>query len=82
MRQDAWQAGQWLAFRQVVDADPIRDPYFQLAGGSPIYAMAPGQLVAARLGNLPSDANAFHRNDPASANPTTLFVLLRHEVFY
>jgi hypothetical protein len=53
--------------------------HFQLNAGSPIYATAAGQLVAARLHSLDDQ---YHRQDPASPHPSALFVLLRHEVFF
>ena len=56
--------------------------HFQLDSGSPIYACAAGQLVAARLHTAGAVADPYDRFNPASPHPTTLFVLLRHEVFY
>jgi hypothetical protein len=56
--------------------------HFQLDAGSPIYATAAGQLVAARLHTADAVDDPYNRHDPASQNPSTLFVLLRHEVFF
>jgi hypothetical protein len=53
--------------------------HFELAAASPIYAMAAGQIVAARLGPVNSE---FNRDEADSVYPSALFVLLRHEVFF
>jgi N-acetylmuramoyl-L-alanine amidase len=53
--------------------------HFLLTEGAPIYALACGQIVAARLGPA---AGPLARVDAASPHASALFVLLRHEVFF
>jgi hypothetical protein len=57
--------------------------HFQVDAVSPIYSMAAGQLVAARL-SLPDEEveSELDRDDRASVHPSARFVLLRHEVFF
>jgi len=57
--------------------------HFHLDSGSPIYALAAGKLVAARL-HAPGvgGQDPFDRHNAASAHPSAHFVLLRHEVFF
>jgi hypothetical protein len=57
--------------------------HFHLDNGSLLYAVAAGQLVAARLAPLGAPGeDPFHREDSTSAYPSASFVLLRHEVFF
>jgi hypothetical protein len=56
--------------------------HFEINSGSPIYSLAAGQLVAARLSLPDEDEDEFDRNDGASVHPSARFVLLRHEVFF
>ncbi|HEV2700342.1 MAG TPA: N-acetylmuramoyl-L-alanine amidase [Steroidobacteraceae bacterium] len=53
--------------------------HFDLDAASPIYAMAGGQIVGARLG---PPAGSLNRTGSDSPHPSALFVLLRHEVFF
>jgi len=53
--------------------------HFELDAAAPIYALACGQIVAARLGPA---AGPLARADSASPHASALFVLLRHEVFF
>ena len=53
--------------------------HFELDAGTPVYALAAGQIVAARLGPTSGDLD---RSSDASPLPSALFVLLRHEVFW
>jgi hypothetical protein len=56
--------------------------HFQLAAGSPVYGMAAGQLVAARLSTPDADEDFFDRENPSTPYPSARFLLLRHEVFW
>ena len=56
--------------------------HFNLDQGSPIYAMAAGQIVAARLHEPTVNPDGFDRYNPATIFPSALFVLVRHEVFW
>ena len=53
--------------------------HFELDAGSPVYALAAGQIVAARLGPTSGDADRTSADSPL---PGASFVLLRHEVFW
>jgi hypothetical protein len=53
--------------------------HFELDAAAPIYTLACGQIVAARLGPA---VGALNRADSGSPHPSALFVLLRHEVFF